>query len=48
MKKNQSLSTDNAWTLNQANTIIIDRSGNPEYSYKIDRNTGIKKYKTYH
>lgn len=44
-KRIKVLSTDNAWTLNQANTIIIDRSGNPEYSYKIADILGIKNIK---
>lgn len=41
-KRIKVLSTDNAWTLNQENTIIIDRSGNPEYSYKIADVLGVK------
>lgn len=44
-KRIKVLATDNAWTLNQANTIIIDRSGNPEYSYKIAEILGIKNIK---
>ncbi|HMV44618.1 MAG TPA: LCP family protein [Leptospiraceae bacterium] len=41
-KRIKVLSTDNAWTLTQENTIIIDRSGNPEYSYKIADVLGVK------
>ena len=44
-KRIKVLTTDNAWTLNQENTIIIDRSGNPEYSYKIGEVLGIKNIK---
>ena len=44
-KRIKVLSTDNAWTLNQANTIIIDRSGNPEYSHKIADILGTKNIK---
>lgn len=44
-KRIKVLSTDNAWTLKQENTIIIDRSGNPEYSYKIAEVLGTKNIK---
>ncbi len=44
-KRIKVLSTDNAWTLNQANTTIIDRSGNPEYSHKIADILGTKNIK---
>jgi hypothetical protein len=44
-KRIKVLSTDNGWILNQENTIIIDRSGNPEYAYKIADILGTKNIK---
>ncbi|MCE9499900.1 MAG: LytR C-terminal domain-containing protein, partial [Leptospira sp.] len=42
-KRFKVLSTDNGWLNNQKNTIVIDRSGNAEYSYRIAEALGSKK-----
>ena len=44
-KRIKVLSTDNAWSLDHENTVIIDRSGNPEYAYKIAEVLGTKNIK---
>ncbi|MCB1142229.1 MAG: LCP family protein [Leptospiraceae bacterium] len=37
------LSVGNGWNVNEAESVIIDRSGNTEYAYKIAKILGIKK-----
>ncbi|MBK8397558.1 MAG: LCP family protein [Leptospiraceae bacterium] len=44
-KRIKVLSTDNGWALNQETTVIIDRSGNPEYAYKVAEVLGTKNIK---
>ncbi|MBE7411240.1 MAG: LytR C-terminal domain-containing protein [Leptospiraceae bacterium] len=42
-KRLKVLSVENAWITNQKKTIVIDRSGNTEYSYKIAETLNSKK-----
>ncbi len=37
------LSVGNSWSLNEPNSFLIDRSGNPEFTYKVGKILNIKK-----